>query len=254
MSNFFGLFNYNKVGPGVSKEEPQKKRFFLFFDIYFRRFWKFVTLNLLYFACCIPIVTIGAATAGFTYVIRNYAREEHCFLVSDFFDTIKKNWKMATLVHFINIFILFTLSFAFLFYSENVANSILNTVATSVLFVCSIIFIFMQYYIYLLLITFKLTFKQLYKNSFIFAIVGLWKNILVTILLLILGLLIWLFLPLSFILILTIFLSTCGFIIMFISYPIVKKLMMDPILQKDESDEPPKDEEQIFIDITKKTK
>ncbi len=253
MSNFFGLFNYNKEGPGISKDQPQKKRFFLFFDIYFRRFWKLVTLNLLYLACCIPIVTIGAATAGFTYVIRNYAREDHCFLVSDFFGTIKKNWKMATVVNLINIVFSFLFIFSFLFYLD-FDNVIFSTIATSVMVLVGIIFISMQYYIYLLLITFKLTFRQLYKNSFLFAIIGLWRNILVSILLLLLSLVIFLFYPISLFLVLFIYLSTCGFAIMFIIYPNVKKYMIDPIVNKDENTENSNDGEQIFKDNTQNLK
>lgn len=70
---FFGLFNYSKPGPGVDKNGPKKKRFFLFFELYFRKFWKMIELNLLFLVCCIPIVTIGPAIAGMTYVLRNYA-------------------------------------------------------------------------------------------------------------------------------------------------------------------------------------
>ena len=35
--------NYNKPGAGVRKNAPQKKEFVLFFEIYFRKFWKLVT-------------------------------------------------------------------------------------------------------------------------------------------------------------------------------------------------------------------
>lgn len=46
-----GLFgNYAKEGPGVKKNEPQKKRFFYFFELYFRKFGKLMTLSLLYSA------------------------------------------------------------------------------------------------------------------------------------------------------------------------------------------------------------
>ena len=34
-----------KEGPGVSKDAPEKKRFFLFFELYFRKFWKMIELN-----------------------------------------------------------------------------------------------------------------------------------------------------------------------------------------------------------------
>ena len=100
-----GIFNgYLKEGPGVRKDAPKKKPFFQFFDIYFKRFWKLITLNMLYFVCCIPIITIGPATAGFTCVLRNYARDTHSFMFSDFFDAFIKNWKQSFAVSVIQFF------------------------------------------------------------------------------------------------------------------------------------------------------
>ena len=48
------MFNYSKPGPGVEKEEQQKRRFFLFFELFFRKFWKLIQLNLLYLLFWIP--------------------------------------------------------------------------------------------------------------------------------------------------------------------------------------------------------
>ena len=90
MAGFFGLFDLAKAGPGVSKNEPKKKRFFLFWELYFRKFFKLILAGLLYLVVSIPIVTIGLAQAGLTFVKRNYSREKHVFLPSDFFDTIKR--------------------------------------------------------------------------------------------------------------------------------------------------------------------
>ena len=60
-----GLFtpNYTKEGPGVEKNAPQKKRFFVFFEIYFRKFWKMLQSVLflnparqLFIKCQVPYV------------------------------------------------------------------------------------------------------------------------------------------------------------------------------------------------------
>ena len=34
MAGFFGLFNYEKEGPGISKNAPQKKTFIVFFETF----------------------------------------------------------------------------------------------------------------------------------------------------------------------------------------------------------------------------
>ena len=53
------MFNYSKPGPGVEKEEQQKRRFFLFFELFFRKFWKLIQLNLLYLLFWIPPLIAG---------------------------------------------------------------------------------------------------------------------------------------------------------------------------------------------------
>jgi len=53
-----GLFggNFTKEGPGVSKEAPEKHRFFLFFELFFRKFTKLIWLNVIYFVTMIPVL------------------------------------------------------------------------------------------------------------------------------------------------------------------------------------------------------
>ena len=42
----------------------------------------------------IPCIAItGPFNAGVTYVLRNWARDQHSFILSDFKDAIKDNWK-----------------------------------------------------------------------------------------------------------------------------------------------------------------
>ena len=60
MAGFFGLFNYAKEGPGVSKDAPQKRPFFAFMDIYGRKFWNLAVAGLLYSLVSIPV----SPTAG----------------------------------------------------------------------------------------------------------------------------------------------------------------------------------------------
>ena len=45
---FLGFGNYNKPGKGVSKDEPEKKGFFLYWDIVFHKFTKILGANTLY--------------------------------------------------------------------------------------------------------------------------------------------------------------------------------------------------------------
>ena len=95
----------------------------VFFDIYFRKFWNLIVLNILYVICCIPIVTIGPATAAMTKILRNYAREEHAFLWSDFWDTFKNNFWTAFVVGLIDLFAVILIYFDYVMYMQMIANA-----------------------------------------------------------------------------------------------------------------------------------
>ena len=66
-----GLFSsdrYFKPGKGVEKDAPQKKALFRFFELYFRKFWKYVLVNLIYMAVLLPILFyIYASVYGVLY-------------------------------------------------------------------------------------------------------------------------------------------------------------------------------------------
>lgn len=224
-----GVFNdYMREGKGVSKGVDTRPRIVVFFDIYFRKFWKLIGINLLYVLCCIPIITIGPATAGITKILRNYAREEHAFILSDFWDTFKKNFKTAFVIGLLDVIIVCLILFDVNIYLQITGNASLRIIALAALLITATIFVFMNYYIFTLLITFKLTFKQLIKNAFIFAWIGIFRNILITaIIALITFLVIVYFMPLGFTALFLIYFSTCGLIINFGTYPLIKKTMID---------------------------
>ncbi len=245
-----GLFkiDYNKDGPGVSKNEPKKNRFFLFWELYFRKFGKFVVLNLIYCVSLLTVIGIGPATAGFTYVLRNFSREQHAFVWGDFIDTAKKNLKQGIIVGLLNLAAFFIIVIAIMFYYYNYMNEqyagnwiLLLPLMLSIL--CGVAFLFMQYYIYIMMVTFDLTIKQLYKNAAILAFYGLPKNVLTTLIIAVCtffvatplygaitegGQLALEFNLFSFTLLFLWYFSFVGFVAVFNSYPIIKKTMIDP--------------------------
>ena len=59
MAGIFGLFDYTKEGPGVEADEPQKGPLAEFFTLYFRKFWKFVTLGLMFTLFNLPGIVLA---------------------------------------------------------------------------------------------------------------------------------------------------------------------------------------------------
>ena len=46
--------NYDRPGPGVSKDEPRKKGLARFFEVLFRDFFDLVKLNVIFLICIAP--------------------------------------------------------------------------------------------------------------------------------------------------------------------------------------------------------
>lgn len=235
MAGFFGLFDYNKPGPGVDKNSPKKKGFVVFFEIYFRKFWKLIIANLLYVLVSLPVLTSGMAEVGLTYITRNFAREKHAFVSGDFFDTIKKNWKQALPIGIVNLLLTFMIVFDIWFFAAN-AKGIMGYIMVALIITIAIVFTFMKYYMAMLVITFKLTWKQIYKNSLIFAFAGMKRNLLISLVLLlcyaIAFSLIWFLFPIGLVIVILLYIfifpAFRSYLIQYNIFPLIKKHMIDP--------------------------
>ena len=241
-----GLFkyNYNKPGPGVSKNEPEKKAFFRFFELYGRKFFKLMYANLLYVLVSLPVITGGLAQAGLTFVTRNYVREKHVFLPADFFKTIKKNWKQALGIHLIDLLVTALLLFNLYFYAFPLffeGSGLSDVLLTAVILLLLTVVCVMRYYVYIQLITFKLTVKQILKNSFMFVFAGLKQNILLSAILLAIDAILviialfvpgFIALPLLALIYLCFFPAFRSFLIQFTVFPLIKKAIIDPYYEE----------------------
>ena len=242
MAGFFGFMDFTKEGPGIKKDGPKKKAFFVFFETYFRNFWRFITINLVYTLLSLPIITTGMTSAGLTNVTRNIARDKHSFGLSDFFETIKKNFKQALAVGIINVIITAILAFAvYIYYKSFVGvetRSTFNLVGFAISVIVVIVFLMMQFYIYTLMITFDFSVKALYVNSFKFVVINLWRNLLCGIILLLVYLLYYVVFALSqgsalvFIIELIVAALTLPsfrfLIVQFFTFGSIKKYIIDP--------------------------
>ncbi len=231
----FGFFDYTKPGPGVDKNAPKKKAFFEFFELWFNNIWSLISVNITFFLVNLFIIPNGLASAGMANVTRSIVRGKHSFGVSDFWETIKKNWKQALPAGIINIIFTALLVFGIWFYYTG--SGAFSVVGTGVLLGLFIIFAIMKYYIWLILITFKLPLKKIYKNSFLLVFVNFKKNLLIgfasILYYVLMGLIFWA-LPYSVVLIILILITIMLFtglrqlLIMYCVFPAVEKTMIIP--------------------------
>ena len=240
MAGLFGLFNYEKEGPGIYKDGPKKHAFIVFFETFFRNFWKFIPINLVYCLFCLPVFTNGLANAGITNVTRNTARDKHSFGLPDFFETIKKNAKQAVIVGIINTFVyLLAILNAWFYFTST--KEIMQIIGLGFSFAVLFVFTIMQYYIWTLMITFNYTIKQIYSNSFKFVFVNLWKNLIVfftnVLLLAISVALVFIFnnyivLFIEILLLVGVYPCFNALLVQFCTFPAIKKFIIDPYYEE----------------------
>ncbi len=263
MAGFFGLFNYEKEGPGIYKDAPQKKTIVIFFETFFRNFWKFITINFVYSLISLPILTNGLANVGITNVARNTARDKHSFGLSDFFETIKKNWKQGLIAGIINVLLtaLFVFDIQFFYLNGNGAFGVVGTGISSALFIT---FLMLQYYLWTLIITFKYTLKQAYLNSFKLVFINFKYSLLcllVNALILAFNVAI-LFLVPNYIFYIILFEVLCfvciypafnALLVQFCIFPCIKRVIIDPYY-KEHSDEDIEKRKSLGLEVEQEVK
>lgn len=134
----------------------------------------------------IPCVAItGPSSAGAAYIMRNWARDQHAFLFSDFKDAFKDNWKQALLVSVVSGVIPVLGYAAMVYYGSLSSSSIVMIVP--LIFVLSAIFmwVLMQVLLYPMMVGYELKSAHLIKNAFLMAAASLPKMILARIITLI---------------------------------------------------------------------
>lgn len=179
---------------------------------------------------CIPIVTVGPAQAGFTYILRNFSREEHAFLWWDFKEQVIKNAGQSSLICLIDLVVVLVIGIDISFYMRMSEKNILQNAAAFSAIILFLIYVMMHMYIYPMLVTFKLSVKQIFRNAFIFSIIRFFPNLGVLVLCTMLAVLPLLLFPAAgALMFLFITMSLTGLITNFHVCPVLQKYMLDKL-------------------------
>lgn len=275
--NFFG--NYDKPGPGVNKDEPPKAAPIRFFEIFFRKWTKLMQLNLIFmlptivaaflmvciysapthfilqlpagetsvqldvwamFVTPLPIILLAPFTAGLTIVTRNFSREEHAFVWSDFWEAVKNNWKYFLLNGVITYIVYVILAFSLIYYYHRAMDTAFFYVPFWLCVVIGVVFLFAQYYVPVMFVTFDLKFAHVYRNALIFAFAGFLRNFIITAVLaaIIIGVLMIPIMPLTVLIIVLlvalILFAFISYLINFTVYPIIDQYLIQPYNKQQE--------------------
>ena len=300
--NWFGMYNID--GKGVSRDELEiikQPNFINFFKLYGRKFWRLITVNLIFifgnfpiffffmykagyflpkstspvyqsfiplygasmfgdspvmpalfgiFGKQVPITvqplvpiliyfalialllfTFGPVNTGITYICRNMVKGEPIFMWSDFKYAIKRNFKQSLIIGILDLLALLLLSYDVVYFLDR-----LGPVQMYIMFYMSalmlLVFFIMRFYIYHIMITFDLSIFKILKNSLIFSILGIKRNLmglLGFILLFAINYLILSFYqPIGILLPFIIVPASMLFIESYVAYPKIKEYMIDP--------------------------
>ena len=277
---FLGFFGrYDQPGPGVDPGQPPKPPFLRFFQIFWRKLSKFVALNLLFllpagaaaalmallYVCPahlvlvlpggeapwefdlwtwgvvpLPLVLLSPCVAGLAFVTRSFLREEPSFLWSDFWKAVRGNWKCFLGNGLVLYLVRAVLSFSTRCYQARLSQDLFSYLPFWCCVLLGVVFLWAQFYLPLLFVTFDLTFRQAYRNAFLFAALGLPRNLLLTAVfagaaLLLLALpFTGLTLAVCLVLLVTLFFSFTAYLVNFTVYPVIHRYLIQPYEKRGE--------------------
>lgn len=123
-------------------------------------------LMMTYLIGLVPCIFItGPFTAGATYVMRNWARDEHSFVWSDFWDAVKANWKQALPVSLISGLMPLLMYVGWVFYGSLSSTSIIYIIPLCLMFLVFTLWKLSEMVIYTMMVTYDLSLKNLLRNA-----------------------------------------------------------------------------------------
>lgn len=124
-----------------------------------------VYLNILWFICCIPIVTAGASTTALFYVTLKMAKNEEGNITKAFFHSFKDNLKQGTKIWLILLSLGILLGVdGYVLYHMRFEN-VFWTLCTAVFCVAAAAYAIVLMYIFPLLARFDNTIGAMFKNA-----------------------------------------------------------------------------------------
>ncbi|MBQ8088214.1 MAG: YesL family protein [Clostridia bacterium] len=133
----------------------------------------YLTMYLLGLIPCILIT--GPFHAGVTYVLRNWARDEHSFVWSDFWEAVRNNWKQALVVSLISGLFPFLTYIGVMFYGQMMNQSVIWVVPLGLLLMIAFVWNLSEMVIYMMMVTYELNIGNLIRNSILITLGSLPK-------------------------------------------------------------------------------
>lgn len=238
MGGIFGFFDYNKPGKGVEKNAPQKPRWMLFFELYGRKFWKLIQLNLLFLLFCLPVLTIVPAWTAMIKITTNYALERPVFLYTDFLAAFRENFRKSFVTGVLFGGVVMVQLISVQVYWKAIATS--PFFYLPMLIVLSLIFVMLFSFAYLsvMIPLLDMKLKPMIQNALRLTILGVKGNLMLGAVTLLLAGVIISFFPFTLFFVLLLYGSTMAFVTSFLCYPEIEKRIITPYYETTQQERP----------------
>ena len=123
----------------------------------------------------IALCGTGPTSAGYVSILRNYALEDHAWIISDFRDKIKENFRQSLVVFLTDVAFLLLSGIAIRFYGS-VLGGMFGVFMRAFMILCLCIYMIMHWYIYLLMVRFRIKTYRLFTHSFVLTMLALPQN------------------------------------------------------------------------------
>ncbi len=130
---------------------------------------KAVALRALLFL--IPALAVtGPFTTGISLVTRNWARDEHAFLWSDYKDAVKENWKQGLATSTITGFVPMLMYVCWVFYGQMAQTSSLYVIPQVLTLLLGLVWMMSLMFTYPMMVTYRLRYRDVLRNSLLLTI------------------------------------------------------------------------------------
>lgn len=127
-----------------------------------------------YLLILIPFMGLaGVGATGEMYVLRNWARDEHSFVMSDFGDAVKANWKAGLLTGLINGASLFLVAVCYVFYGQMIQESAIWVIPQMLSVMICVMWWMMNMLMFAMMVTYDMKLRHIIRNSAIMVIARL---------------------------------------------------------------------------------
>ncbi len=120
---------------------------------------------------CLAIMGIGSV--GQMYPLRNWARDQHSFMLSDFKDSVKTNWKQGLAFGLGNGLSLLILFFCYYYYNAMAQTSLFFVVPQVLVCVFAGVWWAMNMIAFPMIVTYEMKFKDIVRNCALIAVARL---------------------------------------------------------------------------------